>query len=101
IMTCSFDASLQIWNLKSRKQIGDDWQDRDSGVWTIALSPDGKKTVSGSMDGGVRLWDMDTGKPIGSPLQHPSHVLSVSFSVDGKLLATGCDDNNAYTWDVS
>jgi len=25
----------------------------------------------------------------------------MSFSADGKLLATGCDDNNAYTWDVS
>jgi WD40 repeat protein len=25
----------------------------------------------------------------------------MSFSTDGKLLATGCHDNNAYTWDVS
>ncbi|KAG2110910.1 uncharacterized protein F5147DRAFT_687738 [Suillus discolor] len=28
-------------------------------------------------------------------------VTSVSFSADGKLLATGCFDKNAYTWDVS
>jgi len=28
-------------------------------------------------------------------------VRCVSFSTDGKLLATGCHDKNAYTWDVS
>ncbi|KAG2087203.1 uncharacterized protein F5147DRAFT_728154, partial [Suillus discolor] len=27
-------------------------------------------------------------------------VTSVSFSADGKLLATGCFDRNAYTWDI-
>jgi len=25
----------------------------------------------------------------------------VSFSADGKLLATGCWDSNAYAWDIS
>ncbi|KAG1821297.1 WD40-repeat-containing domain protein [Suillus variegatus] len=62
IMTCSIDGSLRVWNLKSGKQIGDDWQDGDSQVRTIVLSPDEKKVVSGSEDGRVRLWDIDTGK---------------------------------------
>lgn len=49
---------------KSGKQIGKDWRDGDSWVWTIALSPYGKKLVSGSSDGAVRLWDIDTCKVI-------------------------------------
>jgi WD40 repeat protein len=53
-----------VWNVKSGKQIGDDWRDRDSAVYRIALSPEGKKVVSGSEDGAVRLWDINTCKLI-------------------------------------
>ncbi|KAG1836368.1 hypothetical protein DFJ58DRAFT_749823 [Suillus subalutaceus] len=49
----------------------------------------------------ARLWNLDDSKPIGLPLNHANIVTVVSFSADGKLLATGCDDKNAYTWDVS
>lgn len=48
MITCSFDGSLQVWNLRSMKQIGEDWRDRDSEVRTLALSPNGKKVASGS-----------------------------------------------------
>jgi WD40 repeat protein len=44
IITCSDDGSLRLWNLKSGKQIGEDWRDRESKVEGIALSPDGKKS---------------------------------------------------------
>ena len=47
------------------------------------------------------MWNLENGQPIGSPLQHPSTVNRVSFSTDGILLATGCSDSSAYTWDVS
>src|SRR5258708_3320231 len=70
MMTCSSDGSLRVWNLKSGKQIGDDWRDGDSGVLTIALSPDGKQVVSGSEDGVVRLWHINTGKVVGRWLGH-------------------------------
>jgi WD40 repeat protein len=48
IMTCSDDGSLRVWDLQSGTQIGNDWRDGESGVTTIALSPGGKKIVSGS-----------------------------------------------------
>lgn len=46
MMTCSIDGSLQVWNLKIELE---EWEterrDGDSGVWTIALSPNKKKVV--------------------------------------------------------
>lgn len=47
------DGSLRVWNLKSLKQIGDDWRDGyiHGSVQAIALSPDGKEVVGGSYDG--------------------------------------------------
>jgi WD40 repeat protein len=81
MMTCSWDGLLQVWNLKSGKQIGEDWWDGDSGgVWTIALSPNGKKVVSGSLGGLVRLWDMDTCKVIAKWMGHTRTVRSVCWS---------------------
>ena len=37
-------------------------------VSSVAFSPDGKRIVSGSGDNTVRVWDADTGQPIGDPL---------------------------------
>jgi WD40 repeat protein len=100
IITCSWDGSLRVWNLKSGKQIGDDWRDGDSEVWSITLSPDGKKVVSGCSDGAVRLWDIDTCKLIKKWTGHTMIVISVCWSRDGQRVLSGSHDGIARQWDV-
>jgi WD40 repeat protein len=100
MMTCSGDGSLRVWDLKSGKQIGEDWRDGDSKVWTIALSPDGTKVISGSEDGEVRLWDIDTGKVIATWTGHTTPVYSVCWSRDGHRVVSGSKDGTAREWDV-
>jgi len=70
-------------------------------VFGIAISPNGPILASASWDYTARLWNLENGLPIGLPLQHPDNVQCVSFSTDGKLLATCCSDHNAYSWDIS
>jgi WD40 repeat protein len=98
IMNCSLDGSLRVWNLKRAKQIGKDWRDGESRVSNIALSPDRKKVVSGSDDGAVRLWDIDTCKVIVKWTGHTKTVWSVCWSEDGwRILSESLD---ARQWDV-
>ncbi|KAG1720821.1 WD40-repeat-containing domain protein [Suillus paluster] len=72
-----------------------------STVYAIAISPNSRILASAWSDKTARLWNLKTRQPISSLLQHAEIVHCVSFVADGKLLATGCHDTNAYTWDVA
>ena len=65
------------------------------------FSPDGHKIASVSDDLTVRLWNADTGQPIGQPMMgHQDQVWAVSFSPDGHMLASGSVDRTVRLWNA-
>jgi RNA polymerase sigma factor (sigma-70 family) len=69
-------------------------------ITTIAFCPDGKTVASIGGDGGVRLWEVDTGREIRRiGEQVPTQCLALSD--DGKLLAAGTWDQLIYLWEVA
>src|ERR1035438_3043160 len=59
----------------------------DAGVWTVAFSAQGRRLASGSADGTIKFWDVDTGLELRTIANGSQAVESVAFSPDGRTLA--------------
>ncbi|MGZ9223046.1 MAG: nSTAND1 domain-containing NTPase, partial [Anaerolineales bacterium] len=66
----------------------------------IAYSPDGKLLAACDSDQ-LKLYDPIAGELLMELSGHKGDVISVSFSHDGKYLATGSTDTTVRIWDVS
>ncbi|MEG4101399.1 AAA-like domain-containing protein, partial [Microcoleus sp. Pol17C6] len=67
-------------------------------VISVAVSPDGKTLASASYDNTIKLWNLQSQKPIATLTGHSSYVTRVAFSPDGKTLASASSDNTIKLW---
>ncbi|MDT5093561.1 MAG: hypothetical protein QOH60_2924 [Mycobacterium sp.] len=67
-----------------------------------ATSPDRKRIVIGGGTKEVRMWDLETGQPVGSPLAgHDDVVRAVAWSSDGRTIATASADKTIRLWNAN
>lgn len=73
----------------------------DNLLRTIAISPDGKTLASGSDDGVIRLWNLETGKFARSfEKRHDNWLRNIVFSPNGDKLASASEDETICLWSV-
>jgi WD40 repeat protein len=65
-----------------------------------AFSPDSRILATASFDV-IRLWDVATGRSVGTCAGHKQSVGSVAFAPDGKTLASASDDSTLKLWNVA
>jgi WD40 repeat protein len=67
----------------------------------FALSPDERMLATTSSDGTTQLWDVPSGRPIGTALPGVAgHPVSAAFVDRGTHLVTLQDNGRGYLWDV-
>lgn len=93
---------LEIWDVNSKKVIHFLVGHSDP-VNSVAFSPNGQLLASGSKDGSVKLWNVNSGEEIltfseKSKREISSEITSVAFSPDGRLLASSNVDGIVTIW---
>ena len=79
------------------------WQRKavlDTDINCLALSPDSSTLATGSWRGELHLWDVASGTHKVEFMGHLSNISSLTFSPDGKTLASS-GEGKLYLWDVA
>jgi WD40 repeat protein len=75
------------------------WQAHTDTVRALAFSPDGRTLATGSWDGTIKLWDIESGALLWTSW-FTDNIESLAFAPDGRTLASGGDDATVQLWDA-
>ena len=93
----SGDNVIHVWDVATGKEARRFEGHKDL-VPGMALSPDGRRLVTGGDDRTVRLWDVASGKELHQFKGHTDRVTCVAFAADGRRVASGSLDRTVRVW---
>jgi RNA polymerase sigma factor (sigma-70 family) len=103
------DDIVRIWDIATGKEKAV-LKGPECGIFTIVCSADGKLLAGAGPAGNdekgitsaaaVCLWSLASGKLLWRAGGHTSEIYGLSFSPDGKILASGSRDKTIRFWDV-
>jgi len=90
IASAGYDGSVRVWSIPKGNCIIFEERAHPNRINCVEYGPDGKRLATGGDDGVVRLWDADSLSVIHAFEGGQRRIPSLSFSPDGKSLAS-CD----------
>ena len=102
ILALGHTDSITLWNVtKTGMQEYSAIFDNHRGFSDIlTFSPDGKTLLDSKWsESQIQLWDVDSGRSLGTLSGHTEPIETLVFSHDGKTLASGSEDGTVLLWD--
>lgn len=94
----SMKGEVHIWHT-GLQTLHIAWQAHTDTIIALAFSPNGRTLATGSWDGSVKLWEVQSG----ALLWHARRIKSincVAFAPDGSMLASGESDGTIQLWNT-
>ncbi|GAB1519525.1 hypothetical protein RhiTH_002593 [Rhizoctonia solani] len=99
----SDDCTIRVWDPTTGETSFGPFRNHSHLVRSVAFSHDNTRVVSGSKDGFVCLWDLQTARRTQTLTALPGHtkqIKSLDISPDGTRLLSGAADRTICVWDL-
>ena len=90
------NPAAQVWNVESLGKSVRSGTRRNA----VAICPTGRRAITGSLDGTIRVWDLQDGRLLFTLRVHEGSVMALAVSLDGHRAVTGADDNTITVTDL-
>jgi WD40 repeat protein len=74
------------------------FEDHENSILAVAVFPDKRRMVTGSLDKTLRLWDLEKGVVLKKMEGHSGIVLGLAVSRDGQIMASSDENGEIITW---
>ena len=104
--TGSEDKRIRLWKTQTNNNdelLPDNpsLDGHNDSVWILSFSKDGQNLASGSLDGTVRLWDLDLRRERIKIAGHTGGIKALAYTEDNRILACGTGlDGTLRLWDA-
>lgn len=98
MLTTGGDSTARLW----RADTGEQLAVLPAGeARSAAINPEYSQVITGSRDGGLRLWDVSTGADLLVTFEHYTSVLAVAWHPDGTCVLAGTESGEIRLWPTS
>ena len=93
------NGTIKVWDAESGRLLRT-LEGHTDRVKAVAVTPDGRRIVSGSHDKTIKVWDAESGRLLRTLEGHTAWVKAVAVTPDGRRIVSGSDDNTIKVWDA-
>src|SRR6185369_881684 len=98
-------SSATIWDAHTLRPLTESFahvlaRSGDPYIHSVEFGPDGERIVTTSDDKTAIISDVETGRPVGKPLQHEGTVYYAQFSANGQKVVSASGDGTARDWNA-
>ena len=97
LLSGSIDRTVRLWDVETGEEILK--LETESGITSVAFSPDGWLFAAGCTDAKVLIWDIK-GNLKAMLEGHKKGICTVAFAPDSRSLLSGSDDKTCKLWKI-